>query len=284
MVLAGPDGQEMGPRAGSPGLYDVILILGIPGISSVATDLNIEQMLAKGDSLIAGDTYSISGQRYDGTVDPFVKIEGNGEGHLARVLATVELEHFAAADRYAASLLPLVSLLAFHADTPLDVTATVVTERSTGTTKLCATVIGAVQPAPTLEDRVPDPAIQALMASYREGLNSNSPLYAALCFYRVLEGAEVLGKQRQRRLPKEEQAVDDPMNTLLPTTPPLGTDSWMQDAFATHQGRSFREIKAALRNPLRNSISHLTPGRDYIVVDELPGVAECFSHPSMAQS
>jgi len=40
--------------SGSPGSYDVVFVLGVPGVSGVATALDFDGMLAGGDSLLQG--------------------------------------------------------------------------------------------------------------------------------------------------------------------------------------------------------------------------------------
>ena len=45
---------EAGPPSGSPGRYDVVFVLGIPGVSSVATRLDFAALADGGDSLLEG--------------------------------------------------------------------------------------------------------------------------------------------------------------------------------------------------------------------------------------
>lgn len=77
--------------------------------------------------------------------------------------------------------MPALSRIAFEADTPVEVTAILLTERTTQTRRFGAILVGTVQPAPELAGST-TPELRVFLATYREGLNANSPLYQALSF------------------------------------------------------------------------------------------------------
>jgi hypothetical protein len=45
---------EAGPPSGSPGDYKVTFVLGVPVVSSAATEIDPEKMVKSGNSLLAG--------------------------------------------------------------------------------------------------------------------------------------------------------------------------------------------------------------------------------------
>lgn len=156
-------------------------------------------------------------------------------------------------------------------------TAVLLTEQSTEIRSIGATIIGAVQPAPELAGLM-TPEIQPFLAAYREGLNSNSPLYQALSFYKVIEGVTTFHTKRTRVASKSGgAAAPDPLARLIPADPrdlPEITD-WARQAFTPHLGRSFAEIKKSVSDTIRNAVSHITPGRDIRVADHLDDIQAC---------
>jgi hypothetical protein len=59
-------GGEAGPPSGSPGPYDIVFVLGVPGVSSVTTSLDFESILAGGDSLLQGSGRQVDLESSDG--------------------------------------------------------------------------------------------------------------------------------------------------------------------------------------------------------------------------
>jgi len=193
---------------------------------------------------------------------------------------TVPADNFKAAQTAAYDvIMPVLSRIAFEADTPLEVTAVLMTETSTQILYGGATFLGLVQPAPQQIHGTSTPEIRRFLAAYREGLNSNSPLYQALSYYKVLEGAETFGANRARAAAKAgKPALPDalashqipsyvnsfpnlPERAVLPTSP--------------YAGLSFREVKDKVEDTIRNAVAHLTPGRDVRVADYLADVQAC---------
>lgn len=272
------EGGEAGPRTGSPGSYDVVFILGVPGMSSVMTSLNFDDALTQGDSLLAGTGLRVDLQVPHGSASNVAEIVPNSQGRLGRVCLTVTGSDFASAEKEAHDeVMPVLSWIAFEADTPVDVTAVLMTEQATQIRRMGATLVGAVQPAPRLSGLM-TPELRPLLAAYREGLNSGAPLYQALSFYKVIEGVESFRKHRGRATVKAGASADpDPLLRRIPADPsdlPAAT-RWARSVFTPYLGRTFAEIKGAVENPIRHAVAHLTPGRDIRVADYLADVRAC---------
>jgi len=165
-----------------------VFVLGVPGVSGVATALDFDGMMAGGDSLLDGTGLQVDLQSPGGSSLYPARIIPNSHGRLAQVRLTVTAEDFSLAENEAFdAVMPVLSRIAFEADTALEVTGVLLTERATQTRRFGATLAGVVQPAPALAGET-TPELRSFLAAYREGLNANSPLYQALSFYKVIEG------------------------------------------------------------------------------------------------
>ena len=146
--------------------------------------------------------------------------------------------------------MPVVSGMAFAADAAVEVVAVLLTEKATQTRRIGATIIGAVQPVSRMEG-LSTPEIRPFLAVYREGLNSNSPLYQALCFYKVIEGVSSFHTKQARASSRSGGAVGpDPLLKRIPTDPndlPPMTH-WVRDVQAC------RDITPVLRYVAREVI------------------------------
>lgn len=138
------------------------------------------------------------------------------------------------------AVMPTLGRIAFQADTPLEVTAISLTERATQTRQLRTTLVGAVQPVPEIAETT-IPELRMFLAAYREGLNGNSPLYQALSFYKILEGATKFHTNRVHAAKKGgEAAPADPMARQIPVDPDGLADVtvWSCDNFMPYLGKS----------------------------------------------
>jgi hypothetical protein len=269
---------DAGEPSGSPGRYDVLFVLGVPGVSGVATALDFDAIAAGGDSLLEGSGLQIDLATPDGSASNMARIVPNKQGRLAQVRLTITAESFAAAEKEAHDeVMPVLSRIAFEADTALEVTAVLMTEEATQIRSVGATVIGSVQPAPELEGLMTE-ELRPFLAAYREGLNSNSPLYQSLSFYKVIEGVATFAVKRARSVSRGSQSTaDDPLTGTIPVdlSELPETTEWARAAFAPYLGKSFSDIKDSVSDTIRNAVAHLTPGRDVRVADYLADIHAC---------
>lgn len=271
-------GVEAGPPSGSPGSYDVVFVLGVPGVSSVAASVDFEGMLGAGDSLLEGSGLHMDLPSPDGPSRYSARVIPNSHGRLAQVRLTLTAGSFSLGEKEAFdAVMPVLSRLAFEADTPVEVTAVLLTEQATQVRRLGATLVGAVQPAPVFAgDLVPE--LRPLLAAYREGLNSNSPMYQALSYYKVMEGVAAYHTQRVRAAARNKTPVPaDPLAGHIPDAPEqlAGMTEWARANFAPHLGKSFGEIREAVKGTIRDAIAHLTPGRDLRIADYSADIRAC---------
>jgi hypothetical protein len=269
---------DAGPPSGSPGSYDVVFVLGVPGVSGVATSLDFDGMLAGGDSLLQGSGLQVELQSFDGSSSNVARILPNSQHRLARIHLTATADDFSTAENNAYdAVMPVLSWLAFEADTPVEVTAVLLTERSTQIRRFGATLAGAVQSAPELSGLI-GPELRPFLAAYREGLNANSPLYQALSFYKVIEGVTTFHTKRTRAAAKGGGAIPpDPMAKQIPADAQdlIDMTEWARENFIPYLGKSFGDIKESVSDTIRNAIAHITPGRDIRVADYLADIRSC---------
>lgn len=264
--------------AGSRGLYDIVFILGVPGVSSVTTSLDFDAIAAGGDSLLQGSGSRLQLESPDGQLLHAARIVPNRSGRLAQIRLTVTADDFASAENEAFdAVMPTLSRIAFEADTPLEVTAISLTERATKTRQLRTTLVGAVQPAPETAGTT-TPELRMFLAAYREGLNGNSPLYQALSFYKILEGEAKFHTNRVRAARRRgEAAPADPMARQIPADPRGLADVtvWSRDNFMPYLGKSFAEIRDAVTDTIRNAVAHIAPNMDLRIADYAADIQAC---------
>jgi hypothetical protein len=268
--------RDAGPHQGSRGVYDVVLILGIPGRTSATTEINLDAALAGGDSLLLGSglKLTLDSAGIAGTAD----VLPNDQGRLSQVRASVEAEGFGAAERLIYNLVvPSLSLISFQADVALEISGVLLTERSTQIKKFGATMLGTFQPAPEQLEGNLTSEVRPLLAAYREGLSANSPMYQALSFYKIIENVTALNTQRARRAAKTGAAFADPLLRTLPTDPADLTDKteWEREVFSAYLGKSYTEVRDGLNDTIRNAVAHLAPGRDVRSADLLDDIEAC---------
>lgn len=269
---------EAGPPSGSQGDYQVMLVLGVPGVSSVATEMDFEAVLRSGDSLLQGTGRKV--QLSASPTDPPSEflISANRHRRLDRVEVTVSAKSFAEAEQTAHDLvMPLLSQMAVDADAAVEVKATVIIETATQNRQMGAVLIGSVKPAPEFA-QVLTPELRPLVAAYREGLNCNSPAYQALAFYKIVEGVESFSKRERRKAQQQGKPVPaDPLAALMPDTRADVPDGppWSKERFDKYLGRTFQDVKDSFTDVIRNAVAHLTPGTDLRVPDFMDDVEQC---------
>jgi hypothetical protein len=271
-------GGNGGSPSGSPGFYDVVFVLGVPGVSGVMTALDFDGMLAGGDSLLEGTGLQVELQSADGSSLSVARIIPNSHGRLAQVRLTVTAGDFSLAENEAFdAVMPTLSRIAFEADTPLEVTGVLLTEQATQTQRFGATLVGATQPAPALAGDTTS-ELRSFLAAYREGLNANSPLYQALSFYKIIEGVTKFHTNRMRAAKK--RGAPEPADPLAKEIPAdrgglVGMTEWSRDNFTPYLGMSFAEIRDAVTDTIRNAVAHISPGMDLRVADYAADVRAC---------
>lgn len=130
----------------------------------------------------------------------------NAEGYLSKI----EIEEFEAAniqdamDQAFNALYPILSRMSILNNVPAFVHRWAIVELATHNHMSSFTLPFLNQHAPLLDNVLKDADFETFASLYREGLNSNSPNYQFLCFFKIIEGIRKIKEERTR---KENQQV-----------------------------------------------------------------------------
>ncbi|WP_194897207.1 methylamine utilization protein MauJ [Catenulispora pinisilvae] len=247
----------------------------------MTTAMNIPALIAVGDSLLESDGLNIDLHGANGAGRLTAAVLPNADGRLARIELTVLADGFADAEQMALDHMSMVlSRIAFQADVAVEVGAIVVVEKASQIVHAAATVVGAIQPAPmNAVEGWSTEELGPFLAAYREGLNNpNAPLYQALSFYKILEGAPAFHTRRVRAASRAGKPPPiDPFDAAIPADASLlSEDAWNRDAFAPYFGLSFTDVEAKVRTTIRNGAAHLKPGMENLrIADMTDDVRAC---------
>ena len=260
---------------GQPGTYHVDCILGVPGVSSILTHFRLEDILTSGDSLLSGEPSQVELVAEDGKFTHDVGMLTNDEGRISNLVMDVEESSFKGATESANDVTqPLLSRLAFEIDVPVQITAMVVREVATGATQISGTMVGGVRPMKDVTGPS-NPDLRELYTTYREGLNSLSPIYQALSFWKAIEAAEIHSKRRHRKANKPS-GPDLMLEVVSASAPELKVaPEWITHLFKPYVGKTFKEVQEATRGEIRVAAAHLIPGQESFVADRLSDVDKC---------
>jgi hypothetical protein len=195
----------------------------------------------------------------------------NPVGRLGKLSVNVPAPSFATAENIAFSQVsPFLSVLAFELDVPVRLAQLDVTQLSTQNASM-----NYVCPYP---DMVPTgieqnnlPYIQSLLSLYREGMNSNSPNYQFLCWYKMVEGINENRAVELARLKKalplafserlENSKVEQRKRfaEVFPVVRATGIADTNWDHIVPDEvlGWKFNRIREQKLEPIRNKIAHM---------------------------
>jgi hypothetical protein len=211
----------------------------------------------------------------------------NETGFLAKLIT----DPFFAANRNVAerqastAIQELLSNLSSQLDIPLIIEAVEVTEVSTMARSISFVaafppVSMAVRAAGTLDD----PEFTHAIALYREALNSNTPVYRFLCFYKILE----LSKKRRERLGRKHKAAlkQARPGEQLPLRDKVTMENWLNALFYVNRdwddgvfdqvfipealGRKINNIRDTQLRPMRDRIAHgILDSGEFLFLDKV---------------
>jgi hypothetical protein len=266
---------------GSPGQYKVTFVLSKPDYAPTA-----ERLLSFLDDL-EGDSHLFVGLPGEVKIEldsnlngVAVKLRGvpNARGHLGGIVADdIKAENFADANLKAHNAVSIIlSRLSLLADVPLHIFRMISVElaannhMSTFTTPVVEKQLNHMS-----EGQVDDYRVK-FGSLYREGMNSNSPNYQFLCFYKVIEGIRRIQSDRTAKLNIEAKAKGEaPVNQPRDVLPSSRDEqiAWLDSVFWAEEwgdivlaqvfqpeaaGRKVNEITASsgVLDTVRNRIAH----------------------------
>lgn len=212
------DGEPPGGPRGSDGEYRVVFVLGVPGVESVVSRVDLNSLEASGDSLIVSHPLQIDLETTTGDDKSSWILHTNNDGRLSHAEILLYAENLQAAEKAAHDqVMSILSRVAFAANIGLVVKATYITEIATGTQSIAATFMGRMRPIGEITGSM-NPELGSLLATYREGLSSITPLYQALSYYKVIEGIKTSHTKRTREAKRAGSELPaNPLDGTLPT-------------------------------------------------------------------
>jgi hypothetical protein len=187
------DPRNAVPISGSPGKYKVSFVLSKPGFAPLKENhISFDDDLAGDSHIFIGDPaqtrVEIEAKLPDGNLTLYGY--ANENGFLSKVeIEDLSAEHFGDANLKAYNALSVVlSRLSLAADVPLHIYRIKTVEASTGNLISSFTLPFAATPAPLSAAFAADEYLAKFASLYREALNSNSPNYQYLSFFKIIEG------------------------------------------------------------------------------------------------
>jgi hypothetical protein len=195
----------------------------------------------------------------------------NPQGRLAKLSIETAALSFPEAEKIvfgAAS--PFLSAMAFELDVPVRLTQMDVTQMSTHNGSMTYTCPYADM-VPTGNEHNNVPYVQSLLSLYREGINSNSPNYQFLCWYKIVEGVNVKRAEETTLLKKalpmkfverlEKTKVEERkrLEEIFPIVRLFGAPDERWDEIVPDEvlDWKFNRVREQKLEPLRNRIAHM---------------------------
>jgi hypothetical protein len=267
---------------GSSGKYRVLFVLARPGTECFHTDLDIELILSRGDSLLKADK-NIYQIRVDlsyteGFAEIFFTV--NHSNRLAFAETVVKANNFVEAEKFAHTIInPIISWWSFRFDISLIVDGYQVEELGTYVKKWVFGVEGEEKEFvfDGLDEKIKVYVdLNLIFAAYREGLNSANPLFQCLSFYKVIEGIKNIEELRNKEAKEKGQSRFSQSETFpskLSDLPKSLIDKG--ELFAPYLGRKFNRVLDQIRTPIRNAYAHMDPNGEYLTADSYEDMLRC---------
>jgi hypothetical protein len=295
--------------AGSVGTYRVVFFLQRPGYALYKENqYAFETSGVKGDSHLAIRPPALTGEIGDQILIDAETDEGefrftaspNDEGCIGNIVTVITANSYLDAERRAyRALAPTLSHWATYFDTPVVIARIEMKEMQYGSMQMKIVTGHDIRPYYLpVSDKPLSVELRAFESYYREGVNSNSPTYQYLCFFKILEGvrANRLRAARARkkaglpdlihaptlaeRVPSQPGEYVAWLNSLFHSQPRRWDSMSIDAIFITEAvGRTIEELtmeppargdNAGPIRQLRNDIAHSLweSGQPTLVADE----------------
>jgi hypothetical protein len=296
------DARNFAHPGGDKGKYKVTFVFSKPNYAP-----QDERQFTVDGSAIPGNSHLHIGNSTDGTLflavnlpdqDYKFKCYSNESGCLSRIeIEDLEADFAKDALRKAYNALsPVLSRLSLLLDVPLHLFSVTVYETAAHAFLSSFQLPYLVRQLPAYQEISQDSGFRRYASLYREALNSTSPNYQYLCFYKIIEG---IRKQRELRnkeenesalqagkkpdrpreiLPTEKTELAKWLNALLP--PQRWSDLAIEQVFPLSvRGKKINDIISHSRelDTIRNRIAHAIlrdESAETLSIDDAEHVAE----------
>lgn len=255
-------------------------VLAQPGKESYHANLNYDDLMNKGDSLLLlpKDVSVVKVEIFNEKERVEALFSANSRGALATGQIRLLASGFSAAEQMASDLLlPRLSWWSYRFDVAIDIAGYQVVEENTGVVRYAFGHLGKERGLVlTTEDEkvASTPEYRALLAAYREAGNATNPFYQFLCYYRVTEGVQKLRAKRRSVVLGANKAYREPSERFPKDV--VGHPLW-RDIFSPFCRKKFTWALDGFRDLVRNAVAHLDPTANTLVADESQDLMKCES-------
>jgi hypothetical protein len=261
---------------GSKGLYEVTFVLAIPGATTSFWDINFQEILERGDSLLeipqehSNLRVDIFPNKDSDTSENIVEFGTNEAHRLSNAKLLLNADNFNQASQKAHNtIMPILSRWAFQHDIAITTSAIHILEKKTGASQIALNVIGAVKHFSDSEGAgIQDSRI--LLSAYREALSASDVPYKALCYFKAIEGSYILRNRRKADLLSQSKSYTDPSevmdNSLIKIANPRGR-MMLEKEIAPFLGMKFTRLRDQFKNDIRHAIAHLDLDGNHLAAD-----------------
>jgi len=291
------DPRNLGGPGGLPGTYKVLFTFSRPGLPLLPEHRYSFAENLKGDSHLAitkpaysdpnnpdADQIRLYAKSNQG--DFVFKGYPNERGFLGKIeLESIDATHFGdAALKAHTALASGLSNISVYLDIPMHIYQMEVTELRTKAVMIGLLIPPTETPLFFIPTEEMTEEFRRYASLYREALNSNSPNYQFLCYYKIIEGI----RKRQERLVTEAKARGEQIPSrprqIIPRTPEEQIE-WLNSIFPVRQnwdamalnssfparslGRRIYDVVDNELDPIRNRVAHtvLRSGEPTVSID-----------------
>ncbi|HDR8969908.1 methylamine utilization protein MauJ [Burkholderia vietnamiensis] len=270
------EGRAPASPAGSPGEYEALFVLGIPGKVLFHESLDIPLLAKSGDSLLVmpPETVEIRCDIGGDQGNAQIRFLPNEHNRLARAEMKFRAPSFAEAEQIAWNLISdMLSVWSFRHDSAVDISGYQIRQVDSQALLANFGILGAPKildinfGGPSTKER------RSLLAAYREGTNATNPFYQFLSFFKVVEGVHKLRVKRRQGTPKNASRPSEAVERF-----PERADSFppdLADRAASLAGKRYNAVIDDMRATVRNALAHLNPLEDHLTADRFSDIAQC---------
>jgi hypothetical protein len=200
-----------------------------------------------------------------------IRGKANDDGRLSKLTVQTPAQSFLEAENTAfGAISPFLSAIAFGLDLPIRAAQLDVTQASSHAHSMTYTCPYPIMPLTGAEQNNA-PYVQSLMSLYREGINSNSPNYQFLCWYKIVEGINAKRDAEKsvlkgpfpltfpEKLEPNKVEQRKRLAEVFPSIQAFGAADAAWDDLIPNEvlGWKFNRIRQNKLEPLRNKIAHM---------------------------
>lgn len=262
---------------GAKGSYDITFVLAIPGANTSFWDVNFQEILEHGDSLLeippehSNLRVDILPNKDSNVSQNIIEFGTNKAHRLSNAKVSLSAENFNHASQKAHNIImPVLSRWAFQHDIAITTSAIQIVEKETGASQVALNVIGAVKHFSDREGAGIEDS-RVVLSAYREALSATDVPYKALCYFKAIEGSYILRNRRKSDLLSQGKGFSDPSEimdgSLINILNPRGK-MMLEREIAPYIGIKFTRLRDQFKKDIRHAIAHLDLDGNHLAADK----------------